>query len=102
MAVHKWKDIVEKRHGKGSYERLRAEAHAEFEHDPFLLNVAALRAACGLSPEEIEAVEAKLFEEDDYPSEDIVASLRRYVEALGGELEVIARFGDKTVKLHGV
>jgi hypothetical protein len=26
----------------------------------------------------------------------------RYVEALGGELEILARFGDKTVKLHGV
>ncbi len=27
---------------------------------------------------------------------------RRYVEALGGELEVIATFGDKRIRLHGV
>ena len=31
-----------------------------------------------------------------------LSTLRRYVEALGGELEVIANFGDKRIKLHGV
>jgi hypothetical protein len=28
--------------------------------------------------------------------------LRRYVEALGGELEVVARIGDRSVRLCGV
>lgn len=28
------------------------------------------------------------------------STLQRYVEALGGELEVVARFGNKTMKLH--
>ena len=32
----------------------------------------------------------------------LVSTLRKYVTALGGELDVVARFGDKTVKLHGV
>ena len=32
----------------------------------------------------------------------LLSTLRRYVEALGGELEVIANFGDKRIKLHGV
>jgi predicted transcriptional regulator len=32
----------------------------------------------------------------------LLSTLRRYVEALGGELEVIARFEDKTVRLRGV
>jgi hypothetical protein len=32
----------------------------------------------------------------------LVSTLRRYVEALGGELEVTATFGDKKIKLHGV
>lgn len=31
-----------------------------------------------------------------------VATLERYVEALGGELEVVARFGDKRIVLVGV
>ncbi len=30
-----------------------------------------------------------------------VATLRRYVEALGGKLELIARFGDKNIALAG-
>ena len=30
----------------------------------------------------------------------LLSSLRRYVAALGGELEVVARFGDKSVHLH--
>ncbi len=31
-----------------------------------------------------------------------VGTLRRYIEALGGELEVIARFGDKRITVVGV
>jgi hypothetical protein len=31
-----------------------------------------------------------------------LSTLRRYVEALGGELEVVANFGDRRVRLHGV
>lgn len=32
----------------------------------------------------------------------LVSTLRRYVAALGGELDVVARFGDRTVRLRGV
>jgi hypothetical protein len=31
-----------------------------------------------------------------------LSTLRRFVQALGGSLEVIAHVGDKTVKLRGV
>ncbi len=31
-----------------------------------------------------------------------VATLKRYVEALGGELELVARFGDSRIVLVGV
>lgn len=41
---------------------------------------------------------SRLERRDDH----LLSSLRRFVEALGGELEVVARFGDKCVKLHGV
>jgi transcriptional regulator with XRE-family HTH domain len=34
-------------------------------------------------------------------SDHLVSTLRRYVEALGGELEIVANFGDKRVRLHG-
>lgn len=32
----------------------------------------------------------------------LVSTLRKYVEGLGGELEVVAHFGDKSVRLRGV
>jgi hypothetical protein len=35
-------------------------------------------------------------------SECQVATLQRYVEALGGQLELVARFGDKRLTLTGV
>ena len=31
-----------------------------------------------------------------------LSTLRRYIEALGGELEVVAKFGDRTVRLRAV
>src|SRR3954471_9008074 len=31
-----------------------------------------------------------------------LSTLKKYVKALGGELEIIARFGDKSVRLRGV
>ena len=32
----------------------------------------------------------------------LVTTLRRYVEALGGELELVARFGNRTMKISGI
>ena len=34
--------------------------------------------------------------------DELLSMLRRYVEALGGELEVVAVFGDKRIRLRGV
>src|SRR4051794_20451698 len=31
-----------------------------------------------------------------------LSTLKKYVKALGGELEIVARFGDKSVRLRGV
>ena len=35
-------------------------------------------------------------------TDHLLSTLRRYVEALGGELDVIARFGDKQIRIRGV
>jgi hypothetical protein len=32
----------------------------------------------------------------------VLSKLREYIKALGGEMEVVARFGDKTLRLRGV
>jgi hypothetical protein len=41
---------------------------------------------------------SRLERRDDF----FLSTLKKYVKALGGELEVIARFGDKSVRLRGV
>lgn len=43
---------------------------------------------------QISRIEAR----DDH----LVSTLRKYVAALGGELDVVARFGDRTIRLRGV
>ena len=51
-------------------------------------------AALEMTQGKVSAVERR--------EDHLVSTLRRYVEALGGELEVTATFGDKKIKLHGV
>src|SRR2546428_9001502 len=38
----------------------------------------------------------------EHRSDHLVSTLREYVEALGGELEIVATFGDRRVRLRGV
>ena len=101
----KWNDSMEEEHGKEGWARRRKELADENAREDLELNLKAVRElagktqadlaeAAGTSQGEVSMAERR----DDH----LVSTLRRYVEALGGELEVIARFGDKTVKLHGV
>ena len=50
---------------------------------------------------ELEKVQAEISQFENRP-DHILSKLRDYVKALGGELEVVARFGDKTLRLRGV
>ena len=101
MAVHKWSDIKRKRFSEKEIETSRQQA----EDEVLELNLRALREVSGKTQTEIaELVKmtqsqlSRLEHRDDH----LVSTLRRYVEALGGELEVIARFDDKSVRLRGV
>lgn len=53
-----------------------------------------LRARAGIAQSEISQSERR--------SDHRVSNLRRYVEALGGEVVVVARFGKKKIRLVGV
>ncbi len=53
-----------------------------------------LASATKMNQPELSRIERR----DDH----LLSTLRRYIEALGGELEVIARFDGKTVRLRGV
>jgi hypothetical protein len=103
MKLHRWEDLMIEKYGREGYERLRAKADEEIAHDPFIQDGPAVRDASRLPAEEIARIERRLFDEEDHADlEPILDLFRLYVEALGGELEIVARFGDKAVKLRGV
>jgi hypothetical protein len=55
---------------------------------------AEIAAALETTQTQISRIEAR----DDH----LVSTIRKYIEALGGELVITANFGDKSVRLRGV
>lgn len=105
--VHKWDDVK----GRSSkllpeeIERIEREALRELDQEIIEGDLRAVREAAGLN--QVEAAKlaemtrgevSRLENRDDYR----LSTLRRFVQALGGRLEVIAHVGDKTVKLRGM
>jgi DNA-binding XRE family transcriptional regulator len=97
--------------GRRSFAELRArlspEARAKAEAEAQLLgaemDLAEVRRALKLSQEEIgqtlqiqQGSVAKIEKRADM----YVSTLRRFIEAMGGELEIIARFPDHAVKIR--
>lgn len=101
MKVHRWEDV---RRRKLSPEKLE-EIDRKVQQEVLEMNLRAVRELAGKTQVEL-AAEAQMSQSElsraERREDHLVSTLRRYVEALGGELEVIARFGDKMVKLHGV
>jgi hypothetical protein len=101
MKTHKFWDLARKHFTEEEIEKARADARAEILE----LNLKAVRELLGKTQAELaeaasisQAELSRAERRDDHR----LSTLRRYIEALGGELEVIAKFGDKMVKLHGV
>jgi DNA-binding XRE family transcriptional regulator len=98
----KWADIKNK--GK-SPERIAA-IEAQVRADLLEMDLADLRREAGLT--QVEAADAadmtqshlSRFERGE--GDRLISSLRRYVEALGGQLEVVAVLGNKRIALRGV
>ena len=100
MATHKWSEIKEKM----TPER-RARLDAEVRRDVLELELRELRQEAGKTQAEVaevaEMTQAELskFERRD---DHLLSTLRRYVTALGGELEVVAVFDNKRIALKGI
>ncbi len=99
MKIHKWKDV---RAAKFSPEKLR-EIDQAVQKEILKINLRALREILGVTQQELskkvkmtQADISKLERRPDF----LLSTLRRYVESLGGELELRANFGDKSVRLH--
>ena len=100
MRTQTWKDIRR----KASPDK-EAASHRWVEHELLEMSLRDLRETAGKTQVEVAAATeiaqgelSKLERRDDH----LVSTVRRYVEALGGELEIIARFADKTVRLRGL
>ena len=101
MAVHKWNELKRKRI---SSERL-AEIEARVEQEVLEMNLAAVRELAGKTQVEVATEMGSTQSEvsrSERRQDHLVSTLRQYVRALGGELELTARFGDKSVRLRGV
>ena len=99
--MKKWSDIKAAKMTPEQIKRTRAAARAEL----LALSLKDLREASGRTQAELaelaemtQSALSRIERREDNP----VNALRRYVEALGGRLEVVAVLGNKRVTLLGV
>ena len=101
VRMKRWADIKARKMSPERIERVQKEAKVELR----ALTLRQLREEAGKTQVEVadlaevtQSALSRLERREDNPIE----ALRRYVEALGGELEVVAVLGNKRVKLLGV
>lgn len=101
MARHRWDDVART---KLTAKQVRENTRWA-EGEVLELNLKALRELVGKTQQSTAKV-AKMTQSElskaERREDHLVSTLRRYVEALGGELEVSAKFGKKKVRLVGV
>jgi ribosome-binding protein aMBF1 (putative translation factor) len=98
MKLHKWKDIKAERFTPREVEKLRGEALAELVDS----DLRALREAAGLTQAEMAErtrMDQSQISRLERQGDTRLSILKRYVEALGGELNLVATVGGKTVRL---
>ena len=101
MKTERWEDVKRR---KLSPERLE-HVRQRVEQETLEMNLKALRDHLGVTQEELAAKigmsQAEL-SRSERREDHLLSTLRRYVEALGGRLDVRAVFGDKQIELRGV
>jgi DNA-binding XRE family transcriptional regulator len=98
MKVHKWSDIKHKAMSPERAARVRREA----EQEVLAMSLRELRQMAGMTQVEVaklaeleQSTLSRMERRDDAP----IPTLRKYVEALGGQLEVVAVIGNKRITL---
>lgn len=99
VKTHRWNDI---KAGKLSPAR-RAQIESTVEEQILEMDLRAIRELTGTSQAAL-AEAAKMTQSEvsrlERRGDHRLSTLRRVVEALGGEIEVIATFGDRRVRLR--
>jgi len=100
MGVHRWKNLQHKM-GAARRKQLRREVEQEILD----MDLRGLRELVGKTQKDlailVEQTQGQV-SETERRGDHRLSTLRRYVEALGGEIEVVANFGDKRIRLHSV
>ncbi len=93
-----WKSLKQSRLSVEALARVRARTQAELEQ----LTLKALRQELALTQAEVgrtaQMTQSELSRVESR-NDHLTSTLRRYVEALGGELEIAAVFGPRRVKI---
>lgn len=98
VTTHSWQDI---RAGRFTPDQLQQIDDA-VEQELLEMDLRALREAMGLTQEELAeriAITQSQLSKMERREDHRISTVRRYVAALGGELEVVAVVGDKRIVL---
>jgi transcriptional regulator with XRE-family HTH domain len=98
MRVRPWREL-ERRLAPGARARVAARVEAELLE----MDLRALRARLGKTQAEMAAAlgsSQSRVSDLERQGDHRLSTLRRYVEALGGELSLVARFGKRRVRLN--
>jgi len=101
MATKRWHDLRNKRISPARATEIRDEVSREILD----ADLRAMRELAGVSQTELAKRMGTLQPEisrAETREDHRLSTLRAYVTALGGELDVVAHFGDKTLRLHGI
>jgi transcriptional regulator with XRE-family HTH domain len=99
MKIHRWSDL---KRSKSTPEEI-ADAERWAEEELIEMNLREIRETIGKTQAEVAKV-AEMTQSELSRAERrqdlLLSTLRRCVEALGGEVEIIANFGDRRVRLR--
>jgi predicted transcriptional regulator len=99
MKIHRWRDIE-----KGKLTAAQIAAGDRWvEKELMRLTLRELREQLGKTQGDL-AAKSKISQAElsraERRRDHLISTLRRYVESLGGEIEVLAKFKDKRVRLN--
>jgi DNA-binding transcriptional regulator YdaS (Cro superfamily) len=101
MKAHRWDALKRSRLSAKKIDAIERKAKKEV----LLLTLRELREVSGKTQTEVSKI-AKMTQGElsraERREDHLLSTLRRYIEALGGELEIEAVFGDRRIRLRGV
>ena len=101
MRTHRWNDVQKRKLARAQIDQVRDHVVAEVLE----MNLRALRESMGKTQEDLahltDMTQSQLSKLENR-SDHLISTLRKYVRALGGDIEVVAVLGDKRIALRGV